>query len=774
MPVASKAVFLSYAREDSDAARRIAEALRGFGVEVWFDQAELRGGDAWDAKIKQQIRECGLFMPVISAATQSRGEGYFRREWRLAVDRTHDMAHGVPFIMPVVLDATRETEALVPEEFMRVQWTRLPAGEPTPEFVSQVKRLLESPRKPVETGRPRPAERDDAVAPRKSRWGVAAAVGIGAVLAGGVVLFLWLRRPAAESAVAPPPAASATAKATPPPVPAKDEKSIAVLPFANMSEDKDASAFFSDGIHEDILTNLALIRELRVVSRTSVMQYRGTTKPIRQIAQELGVAYILEGSVRRAGNKVRVTGQLIRAQDDGHVWARAYDRDLTDVFAIQAALATEIAAALEAALSPQEKSLLARKPTDNPAAYDLYLKARTVRRTGIGGDAQPAIALLQSAVGLDPKFAAAWAELASRHAYNHFNYIDHTPGRLASATGAMETARRLAPEDPAVIEGIGDYYYYGHRDYVRATEQYLRLAQLRPNDPTMFYSLALIQRRQGRFADALPNFRRAIELDPTNTNYSVQLLGLLLAGNRLEEARTEVRRMARTSATPLFVDGYATYVEFRTTGSTAGFARFARQTPPAAETELFHFLCLEAARLSGDFAEAARRQREQRYRDVVARPHWAQDVAAALTFAEAGDVAAARARADEAIAAAETERARQPANAILWSGLAVLHAIKGEKEEALRCGQKSVELLPESRDAVEGPQLAATFASVLARVGEKDRALAELRRLLRTPYGGNVHELRHGLGDFVSWQPLRGDPRFEALLDDPQNRAPLF
>ena len=287
------AVFLSYAREDAEAAKRIADALRGFGVEVWFDQNELRGGDTWDQKIKRQIRECALFMPLISARTQARPEGYFRREWKLAVERTHDMAHGHAFIVPVSIDGTPEAGALVPEEFMRFHWTRLQDGAPTPQFVEQVKRLLAGPGSSPAVAR---ATTPSGAAPRAAKSPALAAFAAIAVVAVGAAAYFALRRaPEPVAAVPPAPASSPAAAA----VPAINEKSLAVLPFENLSEEKDANAFFADGVHEDLLTNLSYIRDLRVVSRTSVMQYRNTTKPISQIGQELRVAYILEGSVRR-------------------------------------------------------------------------------------------------------------------------------------------------------------------------------------------------------------------------------------------------------------------------------------------------------------------------------------------------------------------------------------------------------------------------------------------------------------------------------------------
>src|SRR5271165_1600678 len=405
---ANRAVFLSYAREDAAAAGRIAEALRSNGVEVWFDQSELRGGDAWDQKIRRQIDACTLFVPVVSRSTEERGKGYFRLEWKLAVEQTHLLMEGVPFLVPVVVDDTPDSAAAVPPEFRRVQWTRMPGALASPQFVEHVKRLLGGQgAAPAAVGRgdssrSGPAASAPKTGPAAGRWLLAGGAAAAVAVAGWLLL-----RPA-------PPKTAAEAKPAPPAAAAVNDKSIAVLPFENMSEEKD-SLFFTDGIHEDILTNLALVRDLHVVSRTSVMQYRGTTKTIGQIGSELHVAYVLEGSVRRAGNKVRVTGQLINARTDEHVWAKAYDRDITDIFAIQSELSQEIAGALAAALSPQEKSLLERRPTESLAAYDAYAKGRDLRERN-SLSTKEVIAEFEKAVKLDPKFAIAWAQLGAAHA----------------------------------------------------------------------------------------------------------------------------------------------------------------------------------------------------------------------------------------------------------------------------------------------------------------------------------------------------------------------
>ena len=371
------AVFLSYARENSDAARRIADALRGFGVEAWFDQSELRGGDAWDQKIRRQIKDCTLFIPIISAHTQARGEGYFRLEWKLAAERTHLMAEGVPFLAPVVVDETSDSSAAVPPEFLRVQWTRLPGGAPTPEFIAQVKSLLAAPKTAAPWSAPRPSaapppEKTLAVPqsrPRRWTWPMTVAVLVGVATALYVSFKQHqppaeLPKPVTESKAAPTPTLAASAPTTP------DPKSVAVLAFANLSADKD-NEYFSDGLSENILDKLARVPGLRVMARTSSFSYKGKNVPVQQIAAELHVGTVIEGSVQRAGNTLRVVAQLINAADGMHVWSETYDKDLTTagIFAIQDEIAQKIAARLAPSSAPAQTAAAAM-PTKNLAAYE--------------------------------------------------------------------------------------------------------------------------------------------------------------------------------------------------------------------------------------------------------------------------------------------------------------------------------------------------------------------------------------------------------------------
>ncbi len=777
-----KAVFLSYAREDTDAAKRMADALRGFGVEVWFDQNELRGGDTWDQKIRGQIRTCALFMSVISANTQQRTEGYFRREWKIAVERTHDMADGVPFIVPVVIDATAESAALVPEQFMRVQWTRLDGGVPTPEFVAQTKRLLAAPQVAPASSRQvaEPAGRMPALPQAPAAMPRSSGVPVWAVAAGGVVLLgavvYFAMRPAAKESAAP-------AKAAPPPSPITSnlspaatkvaDKSIAVLPFTNMSDEKD-SAFFADGVHEDILTNLALVNELKVVSRTTVTQYRDSKKPMKQIGEELGVAYILEGSVRRSGNKVRVTGQLINARTDEHVWAKSYDRDLTDIFSIQASLSQEIASALQAAITPQAQKFIERRPTENPVAYDDYLKGRDIRNRA--PTASPtALAesekLFQNAVTLDPKFAAAWGALSEVHALKVFWDLDASEDRKAKGDTAIAQAARLAPDAPDVIRAVGTYAYYAHRDYAQATAAYEKILRQQPNDPTAYASLGLILRRQGRWTEALDNQRRAVELDPANVSYNRALLSTLLYGHRFDEAVVQQRRLVALLPGQLREEmALAATIAWATGSFKSVDELLARLTPEQRELPVAIYNRKYWAFERGDLAEFKRLdQLQPTYPEEEPSASSSAALAGHFYFAH-GEIDAARARIAPYYPELRALLQSAPDNLRARLYLSSMEAIRGHSEEAVRLVREVTERLPETRDAIDGAGHRYWLADIYALSGDKDRALAELTRFVRLPSNFPPFRLRND----PALKPLLGDPRFEALLNDPVNNRPRF
>jgi len=789
----AKAVFLSYAREDADAARRIAEALRGFGLEVWFDQNELRGGDQWDAKIREQIKACALFIPVISAVTQTRDEAYFRLEWKLADDRSHLMAPGKAFVVPVVIDETPESGATVPDSFNRAQWTRLLGGEPTPAFIEQVKRLLNPVRKPVlKSGLPKPptlppdlkaaaqVQEEALAAPATKRglpvwvWPTVAIVILGAVVA----VLVFRKSPAAATSSPPPPASSLPeAKPTlspssllPSPAPLRvADKSIAVLPFTNMSDEKD-SAFFTDGIQEDILTNLALIREMRVVSRTSVMGYRGTTKPMRQIAEELGVTYILEGSVRRAGNKVRVTGQLIHAATDEHVWAATYDRDLNDIFAIQSELSQQIAAALKTALSPEEKKLIEHRPTENLAAYESYTKARQILSSGNQRNFDQLVPLLTTATLLDPKFAQAWAELGSVYARRYFDNWERTPEVLAKAKQAIDQAVTLAPDDPTVISKLGDYHYYGYRDYPSAAAQYRKLTDQYPNYAPGFASLGFIHRRQGRWAEAMIELRRATQLEPRNARYLNALAETAVALRLYDEVEAACRQLLAQNPENLQTRMMQAILPFYVRGSAAELRQLLDRLKQDPKTAAIASVGEDRlANMTGDLAAVVRGTRESLAKSAGKPPHWLNQSNWAWNLWLNGDGEEARTLARQVVSEGKEPLEKQ-SNYRAWLALAQAYAVLGDKAGALRCTQSAKALAPEAEDKWDSPDIIVQAALILAALGEKDQALAEIARLLRIPRGANVHELRHS----VDWRPLQDDPRFQALLNDPKNNAPLF
>ena len=767
----TKAVFLSYAREDADAARHIADALRAFGVEVWFDMSELRGGDVWDQKIRRQIKECALFMPVISSRSDQRGEGYFRLEWKLAAERTHLLADGMPFLFPVVVDDTSETNASVPEQFLKAQWTSLPGGEPTSQFVDQVKRLLQAPRKPATgTKASAPISHSAPTVPVKSGFPLwaAALLGVAVLALGAFVLF----RPAAKSEPAPAPAT--TASATKPAETVATlvrEKSLAVLPFNNMSEEKD-SAFFTDGIQEEILTNLALLSELHVVSRTSVMQYRNTTKTIRQIAQELGVTYVLEGSVRRAGNKVRVTGQLIRAATDEHVWAKSFDRELSDIFAIQEALATEIAGALKTAITPQQKTIIAGRATTNVDAYNNHLKARDIILwSGTTRATLPALdRLLQAAVQQDPNFVPAWLDIAR---VNFAAYRSNTTGgdrnRLLAGQSALAQAIRLAPSDPAVIhaQGLGAE---ADEDLAGARKFYELALQLTPKDVEVLGSLGGLATQERKWAEAMGYLRRAQTLDPRNPIVLWGAYNALLTLRQYDQATQNARLLVELQPDSLDAAFALAAVPFFSRGSRQETeALLARLTPeqqlePKVVAAKFNWY-YHAIGDARAYVELSDRQGT----DINF-----SDADSTMQYAEALCVLGQRERAATLVRPVldqlKTKLAASPDDNRLLSSVAYAQALVGDRAATMTTLDHmlaGVDRLPLRLQNFTR----ANAGIVYGWIGEKDRALDQLIPLFKVPAAGtsSVIALRYDIDFF----PLRGFPRWEAALADPAASQPF-
>jgi TolB-like protein len=571
----SKAVFLSYASQDAEAARQIADTLRAAGIEVWFDQSELRGGDAWDQKIRRQIKDCALFIPIISAHSQARTEGYFRLEWHLADQRKLLMTKSRAFLLPVCIDGTAEANAEVPDSFSAVHWTRLPAGDTPPAFVERVARLLspELPHAPAEVGAPAAAAPDSAAVPRQTTPGPAATrrlqavlLAIAAIIIIGVGYFaldkfiLSKRRMAAERTAPPTQTAAAAQRAIP-------EKSIAVLPFADLSEKKDQE-YFADGMAAEVLDLLARIPGLKVIGRTSSFQFKDKSQDLRTIGSTLGAAYIVEGNVRKSGDHIRVTARLIDARDGTQRWSSTYDRKSSDVLEVQDAIAINLARALQLTVS---SDFGARASAKSAEAYDVYLRGLHACDQDSQESIEQATGDFQHALDLDPTFARAALGLANAYRLQAENaWVLPTRVVFEHARQAADLAIRLDPTlggahaVRADILVMYDWDWVGAEreikqalslgDRVNATLAAARLAAVQgeweqathlletglaadPLNNDFNFLLAWgVDLRSGRFAAAESVMRRALEISP-NAGSGHWFLGLaLLFQNRLDEA----------------------------------------------------------------------------------------------------------------------------------------------------------------------------------------------------------------------------------------------
>lgn len=773
----AKAIFISYAHEDVAAARKIADALRAFGLEVWFDANELRGGDQWDANIRRQIKACGLFLPIVSATTQNRREAYFRLEWKLADDRTHLMAPGTPFIVPVVIDDTPEYEAEVPESFTKAHFTRLTGGEPTPEFVAQVKKLATDPaaKAPVTRSSPStPATPVAAGAPasapaKKSAAPLIVGMSIGGVLA-ALVLFMVLGRsqktPVVESStVESAPVAAVTAPA------ANDRLSIAVLPFANMSDDPSANSFFADGIHEDLLTSLSYIAELKVVSRTSVMQYRDTTKSVKQIAEELGVGTLLEGSVRRFGDQVRVTAQLIDASTDEHIWAQNYDRKLEDIFAIQGELAKAITDALRVALTDEQAQAFADRPTENLEAYELFLKEQELQaREGNTEERQfQSIAMMRKAVELDPSFALAWANLGVLHAQEHFWARDRTEERRELATAAIEKAIKLAPEDLDVMTYVGSYFYYGFRNYAKAAEFYQKVLDVAPNHVDAIASMGFIRRREGKWAESLRLHERALALDPRNISVITGLIETYTRCRQWDKAVELQKILVARNPGDINMEGRLANFQAERDNSFQPYHDLIARYPDLAKSDhaVFYNLRMQQASLDRDWDSFIELHRDAP--DAVQSENGFKfSLAMVLRIADQENEAIAVLREINSAAA----QAVEAGNDTQYFPLAFSHALLGEVEASRRATNHYQDYLQSQKDALDAPFGIATEMIIDVWSDTPEVAVDKMREYLRQPAPQVVS--RYTINRNLWLYPLWDSPELAALADDDKVWEPLF
>ena len=547
------------------------------------------------------------------------------------------------------------------------------------------------------------------------------------------------------------------------------EKSIAVLPFQNLSDEKE-NAYFTEGVADEILTDLAKIADLKVISRTSVMQYRSEIgRNLREIAQQLGVAHILEGSVQRAEGRVRVSAQLIDARTDAHLWAEHYDRPLNDVFAIQTEIAQAIADQLKAKLSDTEKAAIAQRPTTDLEAYDLYVRAKILRASAsfdlrVKENLFEATQLLEKAVARDPNFFLAYCRLAEVQDVIYFlGTNQHTPAQLGRAEAAVNQALRLRPDSGEAHLALGEHLYRAYRDYDRALVELARARKTLPNEPLVFELTGFIERRRGRWEESTNNIKRALELDPRNV-YLLQQLSITYSIERryremaavLDRALSLAPSDANTRIIRAVVD-----LDSRADPKPLHATIDALIAEDPAAPKRFADQWLFLALYEHDQTAAARALAAIPADGMTVGstwfPHsWCKAIAARAR----GDVHASRASFTAARAEIEKTTRDQPDYPQGLTVLAMIDAGLGHKEDAIREGRRAVELLPISKDALDGADLMTNLALVYAWTGEKDLAFQQLTALTKIPAQLSYGQLR--LHPY--WNPLRGDPRFEKVV----------
>jgi TolB-like protein/Tfp pilus assembly protein PilF len=589
-----------------------------------------------------------------------------------------------------------------------------------------------------------------------------------AVIAAGLLAFQLLRSKSASSGVVSPPTVVSTAAEVP-------NKSIAVLPFENRSEDK-ANAYFADGIQDEILTRLSKIADLKVISRTSTQHYKSAPENLPEIARQLGVAHIVEGSVQKSGDAVRVNVQLIKAANDSHLWADTFDRKLTDIFSVESEVAKAIAEQLRAKLTGREEQVIAAKPTDNPEAYDAYLRglAYSSKTANTPANALGAQKYLTEAVRLDPTFALSWALLSYVDARGYLTAtLQPTVALRDEARQAAETALTLQPNLGEAVLAKGYYHYACLKDYDTAVGYFEQARQLLPNSSQIPESLAYVARRRGQWDRSESYFNEAERLDPRNVNLLTQHA---LSYTLLRHFPEALRKLDQVlDITPDDVD---------TLVFKAAIAQAEGDVPRAAAllTPL-HPNADDAAALETQVYQAILERRPApgilRLKEVLAKSDpalgyfngelrfwlgWAQEVA--------GDHAAAQETWRQARSQLESFLKEQPENFGLIGDLALTNMGLGDKAPALALAEHAMAANPIEKDALDGPQPIEILARVAAQMGEPDRAIAALQKLLSIPYGGplaqNVPLTPALLRLDPMFDPLRGDPSFQKLCEEKQ------
>jgi TolB-like protein/Flp pilus assembly protein TadD len=552
------------------------------------------------------------------------------------------------------------------------------------------------------------------------------------------------------------------------------EKSIAVLPFENLSADKE-NAFFADGIQDDILTSLAKISDLRVISRTSVLSYRGGngSRNLRDIGKALGVANVLEGTVRRDSNRVVINVQLIDAVKDRHLWANRYDRTLADSLGLQGELASEIASALKATLSPDEKARVETKPTENTDAYVFYLRANQIARNPdtLLEDYKSAEQLYRQAIALDPNFALAHARLASTRA-EIFHFYEPIDSWRTKARSEAEIALKLQSNLAEAHLALGQCIYWMDENYEQALAEFDLALHLSPNDAGISVLIAAIKRRQGHWQESLDAFERAQKIDPQNPNIVRNIVFTNTALRRWPEASRAAERMRAMAPASLVAKIQSGYIDFWWKGDTHSMKSLLDQVPPGVDPDGVVTACRwEVAMLERDYARAksildASPLNEISYMNGGAAP---KNFFEGCIHLAQGDSAGANKLFEVALPLFEGAVKEAPSNAERHANLGLLYASMNRKPDAIREGRRAVELKPEAKDAVDGAIMNCYLALIYARVGEKDLAFPLIERLLKTPGAVDSVDYSITINDLKfrwEWDPIRKDPRFDKLIAD--------
>jgi TolB-like protein/Flp pilus assembly protein TadD len=545
----------------------------------------------------------------------------------------------------------------------------------------------------------------------------------------------------------------------------KIDKSIAVLPFQSLSDEKE-NAYFADGIQDDILTNLSKIGDLKVISRMSVMSYRGdAVRNAREIGKALGVATLLEGSVRRIGNRVRVNVQLIDANNDEHIWAEDYDRDLTDVFAIQTDLAQKIASALQAKLSPTEKARLDNRPTKNPDAYLLFVQAHDyANRMDMFHDMSlKAVPLFEQAIKLDPTFALAFADLSTTESWIYHSF-DPNPAWREKARLNADEALRLQPDLPEGHLALGFSYYYGDRDYERALAEFEIAKRDLPNEAQAYMAIGAIQRRQGKWAESTANLEKAARLDPKNTNVLMQLCFSYMALRNFKTADKILDRAIAASPQSFEARALKGFMVVPWKGDLSAaekvFSSVRLENDESGLTTWARAWILTLERKFPDALEVLERFRGDTMFTTTTAPY-PTAFAKGLIHLLQGDKTKAQADLERARVVSEKLLREAPTDAARHAQHGLILAALGQKQEAIAEGKRAVELLPESQDALDGPKCTSALAEIYACTGEFDEAFRLLDHLFAIPCDLTIPMFKLD----PAWDPLRKDPRYQALID---------